>query len=78
MKSNELMFLETFLNHKENVNKARTYIKENFNIDSEYNEDTNTLHLYCNNVNESLELVPAKEYILSQIDESMLAIQYGF
>ena len=78
MKSNELMFLETFLNHKENVNKARTYIKENFNIDSEYNEDTNTLHLYCNNVNESLELVPSKEYILSQIDESMLAIQYGF
>ena len=73
-----MLFLESFINHKSNVSKGQAYIKENFNIDSEYNEDTNTLHLYCNNVNESLELVPAKEYVLSQIDESMLAIQYGF
>lgn len=78
MKSNEVLFLETFLNHKENVNKTQKYIKENFNIDSEYKEETNTLHLYSNNINESLELVSAKEYILSQIDESMLSVQYGF
>ena len=61
------------------VNERQTkYIKENFNIDSEYNEETNTLHLYSTNVNESLELLSAKEYILSQIDESMLNVKYGF
>ena len=78
MKSNERILLETFLNHNNNISKVRSYIKENFNIDSEYNEETNTLHLYSTNVNESSELLLAKEYILSQIDESMLNIKYGF
>ena len=46
MKSNERILLETFLNHNDNISKVRSYIKEKFNIDSEYNEETNTLHLY--------------------------------
>ncbi len=78
MKSNERILLETFLNHNDNVKKAQKYVKENFNIDTEYNEETNTLHLYSTNVNESLQLLSAKEYVLSQIDESMLNVKYGF
>ena len=78
MKSNERILLETFLNHNDNVKKAQKYVKENFNIDTEYNEETNTLHLYSTNVNESLQLLSAKEYVLSQIDGSMLNVKYGF
>lgn len=73
-----MLFLESFINHKSNVSKGQAYIKENFNIDSEYNEETNTLHLFCKNVNESLNLAAAKEYLLTSIDETMITIKYGF
>lgn len=73
-----MLFLESFINHKSNVSNSQAYIKENFNIDSEYKEDTNTIHLFCKNVNESLNLAAAKEYLLNTIDETMITIKYGF
>lgn len=73
-----MLFLESFINHKSNVSNGQVYIKENFNIDSEYNEDTNTLHIFCKNANESLNLAAAKEYLLNTIDETMITIKYGF
>lgn len=73
-----MLFLESFINHKSNIDKCQAYIKENFNINSNYNEDTNTIHLFCDNINESLNLAIAKDYLLSVIDETMVTIKYGF
>lgn len=60
---NEKAFVESIVNFEANVNKARKYIKENYNIDSTYDEEELTIHLICNNVNESLNLINAEEYL---------------
>lgn len=78
MESNEKIFLESILLFKDNVIKAQSYIKENFNVYSEFNEKEHILHLYTNNVNESLQLVAAKEYLDNIFDETMLKIKFGF
>ena len=78
MTENEKDFVKKFFEHKTNICKSQDYIKEHFNVNSEYNEETNTLHLFCKNVNESLNLAAAKEYLLTAIDETMITIKYGF
>lgn len=78
MTENEKDFVKNFFEHKTNICKSQDYIKENFNVNSEYNEETNTLHLFTNNVNESLNLATAKDYILQQLDNTMINVKYGF
>jgi len=78
MTENEKNFVKTFFEHKTNICKSQDYIKENFGINSEYNEETNTLHLFTNNVNESLNLATAKDYISKTLDETMINVKYGF
>lgn len=78
MTENEKDFVKTFFEHKTNICKSQDYIKENFGINSEYNEETNTLHLFTNNVNESLNLATAKDYISKTLDETMINVKYGF
>lgn len=78
MTKNEKDFVKNFFEHKTNICKSQDYIKENFNVNSEYNEETNTLHLFTNNVNESLNLATAKDYILQQLDNTMINVKYGF
>lgn len=78
MTENEKNFVKAFFEHKTNICKTQDYIKENFGINSEYNEDTNTLHLFTTNINESLNLAIAKEYIMNTLDETMINVKYGF
>lgn len=78
MTENEKDFVKNFFEHKTNICKSQDYIKEHFNVNSEYNEETNTLHLFTNNVNESLNLATAKDYILQQLDNTMINVKYGF
>lgn len=78
MNNNEKLFIESFINHNDNISKAQKYIKENFNIDSKYDETKNILHLFATNINENLNLVSAKDYVLSIIDETMIQIKYGY
>ena len=74
---NEKQLCESLLNFKSNVAKVQKYIKEKFNVDSKFNEDNNTLHLYTNSINESFNMAQAKEYVDGFIDEGLLQVQYG-
>ena len=74
---NELKLLNSILDHKENVENAQNYIKENFKVNTKYDEDTNTIHLWTSNINESLHLVAAKEYIENEIGLDSVNVKYG-
>ena len=74
---NEKQFVEALINHLPRVAKTQAYLKENFNVSSYYDEDTETLYLVANGINEGLDLAAAKEYVNQQIDEAMLSVVYG-
>lgn len=75
---NELKFVENILNFNHNLAEAQYYLKENFGIDSEYDEETGILHLLNNeNVNEALALATAREYVINYIGEDMIQVVYG-
>lgn len=74
---NELKLLNSILDHKENIDKAQSYIKENFNVNTKYNEDTNTINIWTTNIKESLQLVAAKEYIENEIGLDSVNVQFG-
>ncbi len=74
---NEKEFVKSLVNHLSNVAKAQDYLKENYDVSSYYDEDTETLHLVANGINEGLNLAAAKEYVESMFDEAMLSVVYG-
>lgn len=74
---NELKLLNSILDHKENVDKAINYIQENFNINAKYNEDSNTINLWTSNINESMQILAAKEYIENEIGLDSVNVKYG-
>ena len=76
-KLNEKKYVEKFVSFNKNLAQAQNYIKENFGIDSKYDEETGKLNIWTNNIYESLQLIAAKEYVNGCIDESMLLVEYG-
>ena len=76
MTNNEVSFVESIINHRAHVSKTQDYIAENFNICSEFAEDENTLDLWTTNVNESLQILAAKEYIENEIGSDKIQIVY--
>lgn len=74
---NEQILAEKIVNLHKNVKEAQEYIKKNFNIESSYNEDEQQLNLWTFNINESLQLVAAKDYINRTIGEEMVTVKYG-
>lgn len=74
---NEKLFVEALMNHLSRVAKTQEYLKENYNVSSYYDEDTETLHLVANGINEGLDLSAAKDYVESMFDEAMLSVVYG-
>lgn len=77
MYENEKNFAESVLNFDKEVAKAQQYIKENFNIESEWNEEESKLNIWTNNVNESLQLAAAKEYLDNTLDTNAVDVVYG-
>lgn len=77
MTNNEVNFVESIVNHRAHVSKTQDYISENFNICSEFDEEQNKLYIWTNNVNESLQMLAAKEYIENEIGSDKLEIVYG-
>ena len=63
MTPNEIKFLDYVVNNRHYETEAQKTIKEQFGIDSEYDEKNMTLHLKPNSINESLQLASAKKYI---------------
>lgn len=75
---NERIFAENILNFNHNLAEAQYYLKENFGIDSEYDEASGTLHLLNDdNVNEALAMATAREYVINYIGEDMIQVVYG-
>ena len=76
-KENEKILVETFWGLNDNISKAQQYIKENYHINSEYSEEDDILYIWSPNVNESLNLAAAKEYIQETIGDEFINVIYG-
>lgn len=63
MTSNERKLADLIVNYDQRILEARQYIKENFGVSSTFEDETGTLNLFTNNVNESLQVLAAKEYL---------------
>ena len=76
MSSAELKFAEKIVNFSENLENVQTYIKENFNVDSQFNEDEMTLNIWSISSNNSLQILAAKQYIDENLDNNMIIIEH--
>jgi len=76
MTDNERKFAESIVNFESNIKKAQLYIKENYNIDSQFDIETGSMYLTCPVAENALMLAAAKEYITEEVDESVTCI-YG-
>lgn len=72
----EKCMIDDVLNITEQAKNVQSYIKENFGIDSEFDEDTNTLHLKGDTINEAFGLATAKDYAVKTIGECVLHVVY--
>jgi len=77
MTNNEVSFVESIINHRAHVSKIQDYISENFNVCSEFDEESNKLYIWNTNVNESLQTLAAKEYVENEIGSDKIEIVYG-
>ncbi|MCH5167507.1 MAG: hypothetical protein J1F35_06380 [Erysipelotrichales bacterium] len=73
---NDIKLIKHLVDYEPKVIKCQKYIKENFNIDSIFDEENLSIRLICNNINESLNLLAAKEYILNEIGEENITINF--
>ena len=72
MNQNEYNFAKNIVKLDENVNRAIEYIRDNFGVKGEYDADNGILNLSISNINESLQLLAAKEYIDNNFDPEFL------
>lgn len=70
-------FLDAIINADEYIKNAQEVIKESYNVESIYKKKENSLYIYTRNINESLNILNAKEYLLERFPEEMLTIKYG-
>lgn len=73
----ESEYVKRVLNFSQDIEKAQQYIKENFGVNCSFDEETYKVHLWTSNINESLQLVAAKEYLINNIGEDFIEIVYG-
>ena len=74
MTTNEAKLADIIVNYDQRVLEAREYIKTNFGVSSEYNEEEGMLRIYTDNVNESLQLMAAKEYLETAFEPGVLLL----
>ncbi len=74
MTTNEAKLADIIVNYDQRVLEAREYIKTNFGVSSEYNEEEGMLRIYTDNVNESLQLMAAKEYLENAFEPGVLLL----
>lgn len=75
--SNLKKFALSIINFESDLAKLQAYIKENFNTESEFEDETDTLFIWNENINESVQLVAAKEYIANNFGLDRIQIAYG-
>mgnify|MGYP003289270336 CR=1 FL=1 len=74
MTTNEAKLADIIVNYDQRVAEARDYIKTNFGVSSEYVEEEGMLRIYTENVNESLQLMAAKEYLENTFEPGVLLL----
>ena len=74
MTTNEAKFADIIVNYDKRVAEARDYIKTNFGVSSEYIEEEGMLNIYTDNINESLQLLAAKEYLENTFEPGVLLL----
>lgn len=74
MTTNEAKFADIIVNYDKRVAEARDYIKTNFGVSSEYVEEEGMLNIYTDNINESLQLLAAKEYLENTFEPGVLLL----
>ena len=76
-KENEKFIVESFLNLNHNIEEAQKYIKESYVVNSEYDNEEDTLYIWNENIDENLNLAQAKQYVLDTIGSEMINVMYG-
>jgi len=77
MTVNEMKFVDLIVSQDKKISEAQQYINENYGIDSEYNQETNTIHLFTNDIKKTGQLNKAKSYLKDIFDESLINIEFG-
>lgn len=76
MTENEGKLADLFVNYNKHIASAQEYIKENFEVSSEYNAKESSLRLYVTNVNNALQILAAKEYLEERFPAGFVTIKY--
>lgn len=76
MTESERKLADLFVNYDKHIASAQEYIKENFEVSSEYNAKENSLRLYVTNVNKALQILAAKEYLEERFPADFVTIKY--
>lgn len=76
MTENERKLADLIVNDDKHIASAQEYIKENFEVSSEYNAKESSLRLYVTNVNNALQILAAKEYLEERFSAGFVTIKY--
>ena len=77
-KQNEKIFLEKLNNIDSLIKEAQHYIKDNFNVDSEYDSSNDLIHLWMNKIDENNKsLNDAQAYIIENIGNEFVNVVFG-
>ena len=72
MDQNEYKFAKDIVNIDYKINKALEYVKENFGVKAEYDEENSIINLSTSNINEGLQLIAANDYIKENLDSDFV------
>lgn len=72
MTANEVGFVDNIMKMDNYIKEIQNIVKENFDVDSKYDSETNTLSI---NECDNNKISKAKEYILSKINEDLITIK---
>lgn len=76
MTEKEKEFADLIVNYDKHIADAQEYIKENFGVLSEFNAEEYSLRLYVNNINETLQLLAAKEYLENRFPAGVVFVKF--
>ena len=74
MTQNEKNFVRAFIDFDSNLMNAQAYIKEKFGVSSTFNDNDNSIKLFCEDNFDAFKLVAAKDFLKENFDESMLTV----
>ncbi len=72
----EINLIDAVLYITPEVKTLQVNIKENFGLDSNFDETTNTLHIKGNAIKEAFEISSAKEYAVNTIGAGVLDVVF--